>query len=248
VDENIIRQIINSVRPADQDYVVEIGPGRGALTSSLLQLAGHLEVIEIDRDLISQLKIQFGEGLTIHSADVLKIDFNNLYTGTPFRVVGNLPYNISTPLIFKLIAETRLIKDMHFMLQKEVVDRLASSPSTAAYGRLGIMVQYHCRVEKCFDVPPGAFRPAPKVNSAVVRLIPHDELPYLAKSEAALQNLVTTAFTQRRKTLRNALKSLISASDIEAIGLDPSLRPENISVQDYVQLANAFSTKIESSI
>jgi len=247
VDENIIRKIVRAVGPIEKDFVVEIGPGRGALTSSLMQSAGHLEVIEIDRDLIALLRVQFGEALTIHSADVLKFDFKTLYSGTPFRVVGNLPYNISTPLIFKLIAETKRIKDMHFMLQKEVVDRLASSPSTAAYGRLGIMVQYHCRVEKCFDVPPGAFQPAPKVNSAVVRLTPHEELPYRAKSEAALQNLVTTAFTQRRKTLRNALKSLISTSDIESLGLDPSLRPENISVKDYVQLANAFSAKIESS-
>ena len=212
MDGNIIRKIIREVRPRESDHIIEIGPGKGAITEDLFQSAADLDVIEIDRDLIELLGNRFGGNLRIHSADVLKMDIASLHRDKPLRIVGNLPYNISTPLIFKLMAQIHLIGDMHFMLQREVVDRLASVPSTPAYGRLGIMVQYQCRVEKCFEVPPTAFNPPPKVHSAVVRLVPHDILPDTAVSKTALQTLVTTAFTKRRKTLRNALKTLISSS------------------------------------
>lgn len=241
MDSNIVARIIREIRPQESDCIIEVGPGKGAITAELYRLAGHLEVIEIDRDLISLLRSRFGESLQIHSADVMKFDFKSLYKDQPLRIVGNLPYNISTPLIFKLITESRLIKDMHLMLQKEVVDRLTSKPSTPAYGRLGIMVQYHCRVEKCFNVPPSAFQPSPKVQSAIVRLIPHGVLPHMAVDETLLQQLVTAAFTQRRKTLRNALSKLMPATQIAGADIDPSLRPENISIEEYVKLANILA-------
>ncbi len=241
MDGNIVSKIIREIQPRESDFIVEIGPGKGAITAELYRLAGHLEVIEIDRDLIGLLRNRFGEALIIHSADVLKFDFKSLYKGQPMRIVGNLPYNISTPLIFKLLTESHGIRDMHFMLQKEVVERLSSSPSTSDYGRLSVMVQYRCRVEKCFIVPPEAFQPSPKVQSAIVRLIPHDVPPYPAMDESLLHQLVTAAFTQRRKTLRNALAKLLPAAEISNADVDPSLRPENISVEDYVKLANILA-------
>lgn len=238
VDRNVIDKIIQAIQPRIDNHIVEIGPGRGAITGGLLASAGRLDLIEIDRDLVKLLQGKFGTAVNIHSTDVLKFDIESLWQNKPFRIVGNLPYNISTPLLFKLMRRTELIEDMHFMLQREVVERLVSVPSTPEYGRLGIMAQYHCRIEKCFDVPPGAFSPAPKVQSAVVRLVPHEHLPFPVADETILRSIVTTAFSQRRKTLRNALKSMLDEKTMEAAGVDSRLRPENISLEQFAGLAN----------
>ncbi|MDH5594252.1 MAG: 16S rRNA (adenine(1518)-N(6)/adenine(1519)-N(6))-dimethyltransferase RsmA, partial [Gammaproteobacteria bacterium] len=210
-DPNIISRIIDAIHPRDDQQLVEIGPGQGALTSFLLDRINHLDVVELDRDLVTLLRKKFSdtEKLTIHSADALKFDFCSLGTqGNKIRLIGNLPYNISTPLIFHLLEQSHCISDMHFMLQKEVVERMAAQPATKAYGRLTIMVQLFCTVEKLFTVPPGAFNPPPKVDSMIVRLIPHESPQYEIKNKTVLQELVNQAFSQRRKTLRNALKRL----------------------------------------
>jgi len=241
-DEHVIDQIIQSIHPQPHDKIVEIGPGLGALTEPLLEASnGHLDVVELDRDLVPILRTKFFNypELTIHESDALKFDFNQLATDDrPLRIVGNLPYNISTPLIFHLLESIEHLKDMHFMLQKEVVERMAASPGTSAYGRLSIMTQYYCKVQPLFLVGPESFDPAPKVESAIVRLTPHQKLPYPAKDVGRLQSIIKTAFTKRRKTLSNALKGIIEAPDIQALGIDTSVRPENVSLQQYVALAN----------
>jgi len=221
VDEGIIRHIIRAINPKKNDHVVEIGPGQGALTASLVEGAGKLDVVELDRDLIPMLKVQFDryKHFDIHEADALKFDFASLSKGTSsgesaiddtLRVVGNLPYNISTPLIFHLLSYKNRFKDMHFMLQKEVVSRLAATPGDKLYGRLSVMAQYLCRVEDVFEVPPESFDPAPKVQSAIVRMLPFSELPAVARNEQHFAEIVKLAFQQRRKTLRNALKERIN--------------------------------------
>lgn len=241
-DPTIIGRIISAIHPKPEDHLIEIGPGLGALTEELLSEAGALEAVELDRDLIPVLRTKFfryEDKFRIHEADALKFDFATLQTDQrPLRVVGNLPYNISTPLIFHLLSFSGLIQDMHFMLQKEVVDRLAAGPGDANYGRLGIMAQYYCRVDKLFIVPPGAFNPAPKVDSAIVRLTPYEQLPVQAQDVGLLQDVVRTAFGQRRKTLRNNLKPLISGDRLEAIGIDPSQRPERLGLADFVKIAD----------
>lgn len=243
-DQTIISRIITTIRPQLQDVVVEIGPGLGALTAPLLKACGRLQVIELDRDVIAPLEAAcagLGE-LTVHQGDVLKFDFKRLATDdTALRVVGNLPYNISTPLLFHLFEQLSVIKDMHFMLQKEVVVRMAAKPSTKAYGRLSVMVQYYCEVEHLFDVPPEAFNPPPKVNSSIVWLKPHAHRPLNATQEAMLETVVREAFNQRRKTLNNSLKALIQGKDLQQMGIDPNQRAENVSVSDYVKLAQALS-------
>lgn len=238
VDANVVLKIIQSIQPRTEDHIIEIGPGKGAISGGLLASGARMDLIEIDRDLVEILNTKFQDKVAIHSADVLKFDFASLWKGQPYRIVGNLPYNITTPLIFKLMLHTELIADMHFMLQREVVDRLVADSSMPAYGRLGIMAQYHCRIEKCFDVPPQAFNPPPKVRSAVVRLVPHTTLPFPVEDEAILRSTVTTAFSQRRKTLRNALKSVLSEDAMASVGVDASLRPENITLEQYVAMAN----------
>jgi len=244
-DQNIIRNILLSISPKPTDNIVEIGPGLGAITEHLLNATeGNLNVVEIDRDLVQVLTTQFFNfpALKIHQGDALKFDFSQLTDDNQkLRIVGNLPYNISTPLIFHLISYASQVKDMHFMLQKEVVDRMAAGPSDSAYGRLGIMVQYFCRVEFLFKVPPTAFHPQPKVDSAIVRLTPYETLPFPAKDEKQLASVVTTAFNQRRKTIRNNLKKLISAEQLEALGIDPGLRPENLSLQNFVAISDTLS-------
>ncbi|ROS01548.1 dimethyladenosine transferase [Sinobacterium caligoides] len=242
-DPSIINNIIASIRPKTDQHLVEIGPGQGALTGSLLDSGARLDVIELDNDLLPILKLHFGlkENFTLHHADALRFDFNALVDDEKdLRVVGNLPYNISTPLIFHLLQHCHNITDMHFMLQYEVVKRLAASPDSKAFGRLTVMTQYYCDVEQLFIVPPGAFRPAPKVDSAIVRLVPHKQLPYPAHDVKLLEHVVGTAFQQRRKTLRNTLKKLCSEAFIVAQGIDPSDRPENLSLKEYVILANAI--------
>jgi 16S rRNA (adenine1518-N6/adenine1519-N6)-dimethyltransferase len=245
-DPNIIRRIISGIRPKPGETLLEIGPGQGALTEALLDSGCELIAIELDRDLVGLLEQKFSAHprFRLQQGDALKLQLAELCGQTRIRVVGNLPYNISTPLIFHLLNQSANIIDMHFMLQKEVVERLAAGPGSKTYGRLGIMTQYHCRVEPLLAVPPGAFSPQPKVQSAVVRLQPHAALPYPATSVDNLQTLVRTAFNQRRKTLRNALQSLVSAEQMLALGIDPGARPETLPLETYVVLANSLSGKI----
>jgi 16S rRNA (adenine1518-N6/adenine1519-N6)-dimethyltransferase len=200
-----------------------------------------LSVIELDRDLVPWLKVKFEKhpNFQLFQADALQFDFAQLITADrPLRIVGNLPYNISTPLIFHLLTYANKVRDMHFMLQKEVVKRMAAQPGESAYGRLGIMVQYYCAVEDLFDVPPTSFDPAPKVDSAIVRLSPYAQLPYVANNIKTLETLVNVAFQQRRKTLRNSLKQLLSAEQMESLPVDLGLRPEEISLPEYVAISN----------
>jgi 16S rRNA (adenine1518-N6/adenine1519-N6)-dimethyltransferase len=240
VDQHIIAQIVAEIYPQKSDRIIEIGPGLGALTRPLLQALDHLHVIEIDRDIVSQLNQLFAqEELTIHAADALKFDFSAL--GSKLRIVGNLPYNISTPLLFHLSQFAEHILDMHFMLQKEVVDRMVGSPATADYGRLSVMLQYRFDMEYVFSVPAESFRPVPKVESAIVRMTPRDSSARIVKNEALFSQIVTAAFSQRRKTLRNTLQQHLTAADFSALGIDSGLRAENLSVEEFAAIANFLS-------
>lgn len=242
-DTGIISRIVACIRPQKGQRLVEIGPGQGAITEQLLEATGSLDAIELDRDLITGLRTQFFAypDFKLHQADALKFDFNAFKgDGPALRVVGNLPYNISTPLIFHLLAARDAIADMHFMLQKEVVARLVATPGSHAWGRLSVMTQYFCQVDSLFDVPPEAFVPRPKVDSAIVRLVPYAQLPYPANDYTAFESLVRTGFSQRRKTLRNNLKGLLSADQITALGIDPARRPETLSLEEWVRLANTL--------
>ncbi|PUA29022.1 MAG: 16S rRNA (adenine(1518)-N(6)/adenine(1519)-N(6))-dimethyltransferase [Cellvibrio sp. 79] len=241
IDHGIIRDIVRSVHPHKEDVIVEIGPGKGAITQLLADACDNLNVIELDRDLVPWLKVKFEKhpNFQLFQADALQFDFAQLIKNEkPLRIVGNLPYNISTPLIFHLLGYASKVQDMHFMLQKEVVKRMAAQAGDSAYGRLGIMVQYYCAVEDLFDVPPTSFDPAPKVDSAIVRLIPYAQLPHVANNVKTLETLVNVAFQQRRKTLRNSLKQLLTAEQMESLPVDLSLRPEEISLPEYVAMSN----------
>jgi len=245
-DKMVIQRIVNNINPRQGDHIVEIGPGEGALTELVLDKIGAMDVVELDRDLIPLLKIRFvmQEGLTIHQADALKFNFCELKENEKkLRIIGNLPYNISTPLLFHLFDNSHCIQDMHFMLQKEVVDRIVAKPGDSAYGRLGIMMQYYCRSEYVFTVKPGAFRPPPKVDSAIVRLIPHEKPPVEVNDFDTFSKIVNFSFTQRRKTLRNILKGKLEASQIEELGIEPTIRPERLSLQDFTKIANRLSTQ-----
>ncbi|WP_286220946.1 16S rRNA (adenine(1518)-N(6)/adenine(1519)-N(6))-dimethyltransferase RsmA [Marinobacter apostichopi] len=240
-DPGVIERIVRSIHPKPEDTLVEIGPGLGAITEEILAVNPRLQVVELDRDLIPVLRTKFFNypEFRIHEADALSFDFSQLAdNGRGLRIIGNLPYNISTPLIFHLLGQAGVVKDMHFMLQKEVVQRLAAVPGDNNYGRLGIMAQYFCKVQPLFEVGPGAFRPAPKVDSAIVRLVPHDSLPHPAKDLGTLQAVVRTAFNARRKTLRKALGSLITVDQLQSLGINDGLRPENLSLADYVLIAD----------
>ncbi|MBA2652455.1 MAG: 16S rRNA (adenine(1518)-N(6)/adenine(1519)-N(6))-dimethyltransferase RsmA [Tatlockia sp.] len=239
---HIINQILTFFRPQKTDKVVEIGPGLGALTKPLLNYLNNLIAIEIDRDLEEQLRAwpMAKNKLELISADALTVDYSKW--GPHLRVIGNLPYNISTPILLHLLSYSSFIDDMHFMLQKEVVERLAAHPGTKDYGRLTVMVQYHCEVESLFEVPPEAFHPKPKVDSAVVRLIPHQTQVYPTVEIPALEQLVAQAFGMRRKTLANNLKPLMTAAQLSELGIDPLARPEQISVKDYVQITQFLGT------
>ncbi len=247
-DPGVIEKIIRAINPKPEDAIVEIGPGLGALTEEILAENPRLQVVELDRDLIPILRTKFFNypEFRIHEADALNFDFSELMTDRPLRIIGNLPYNISTPLIFHLLSQSGVVRDMHFMLQKEVVQRLAAVPGDNNYGRLGIMAQYFCKVQPLFEVGSGAFRPAPKVDSAIVRLVPHTELPHPAKDLKTLQAVVRTAFSARRKTLRKALGSMITVEQLQALGINDGLRPENLSLADYVQIADKL-VDIESA-
>ncbi|RUR33726.1 16S rRNA (adenine(1518)-N(6)/adenine(1519)-N(6))-dimethyltransferase RsmA [Vreelandella nanhaiensis] len=240
-DLGIISRIVRSIGPREGDRLVEIGPGQGALTGPLLEAAGALEVIELDRDLIPGLRVQFFNypEFVIHEGDALKFDFAALKgDGPALRVVGNLPYNISTPLIVHLLTAGNAVADMHFMLQKEVVERLAAQPGGTDWGRLSVMAQYYCQVDQLFIVPPEAFVPRPKVDSAIVRLTPHTTLPHVADDPVLLFELVKLAFGQRRKTLRNNFKGRVSPETLETLGIDPTRRPQTLTVAEYVAIAN----------
>lgn len=247
-DQGVIADILNAVSPENGDVFVEIGPGLAALTRPLLERIPHLDAVEIDRDIVAHLATQFPpERLTIHNADALAFDFGALAlqiapTGK-IRLIGNLPYNISTPLLFHLASFGHMINDMHFMLQKEVVDRMVAEPGTPDYGRLSIMLQYRFVMDRVLNVPPEAFNPPPKVDSAVIRMIPWPELPYKAQDELLLEEIVQTAFAQRRKTLRNNLKGITSDAELERLGINPGCRAENVSVEQYVALANYLSIR-----
>jgi len=240
-DLHVIQQIIMVINPQANDVMVEIGPGLGAITRYLLPEVQTLHVVELDRDVLGPLRdtcAGLGD-LHCHQGDALAFDFRTLHPG-PLRLVGNLPYNISTPLIFHLLDYADIIQDMHFMLQKEVVVRMAAQPGNKDYGRLSVMVQYYCQVDNLFEVGPEAFRPPPQVDSAVVRLLPHRQLPHFAEDVAILQQVVKGAFGQRRKTLSNSLKGLISPEDLTDLGIDPKARAEQLSVAEYVRIANSL--------
>ena len=237
-DEAVIAAIIAAIAPQSRDLLVEIGPGLGALTRPLAALLQHLHVVEIDRDIIARLRIEFPAArVTVHEGDALRFDFSAL--GNRLRVIGNLPYNISTPLLFHLAQHAGAVHDLHVMLQKEVVDRMVAAPSSSEYGRLSVMLQYRFEMERVLDVPSGAFHPVPKVESAVVRMMPFAPLPHPARDESRLAAVVAAAFGQRRKTLRNTLKGYLGAADFERLGVDSGLRAQDLSVADFVKLADA---------
>jgi 16S rRNA (adenine1518-N6/adenine1519-N6)-dimethyltransferase len=240
-DHNIIYNIISSIQAKSGQHWVEIGPGQGALTEPLLTAGVRLDVVELDRDLVVLLTDKFKQypNLKIHSADALKFDFSALVDNEQkLRIIGNLPYNISTPLMFHLLDNAYCIEDMHFMLQKEVVDRICAVPGSKKYGRLSVMMQYYCAAELLFDVPPESFDPVPQVMSAIVRLVPHQQPPVAVNDIDNLNRIVTQAFSQRRKTLRNSLKKMITEEEFAALGIDSTLRAENISLADFAGLSN----------
>jgi 16S rRNA (adenine1518-N6/adenine1519-N6)-dimethyltransferase len=237
VDTHYIARIVAAIRPEPEDLMVEIGPGPGALTRPLLEVLQHLHVVEFDRDMVARLAAEFpGSRLALHQADALAFDFGAL--GQNLRVVGNLPYNISSPLLFHLADYAKGIRDMTFMLQKEVVDRMAAAPDTPDYGRLSVMLQARFAVTRLFIVPPGAFLPPPKVDSAIVRLVPLplEAVPY--QDEKVFAEVVARAFGQRRKTLRNTLKGVADEAAFAAVGIDPVRRGETLSVAEFAALAN----------
>ena len=239
-DVGVIERIVRAIDPNPGDHLVEIGPGQGALTLPLLQRQGALTVIELDRDLLSPLRIageRIGSIEVIH-ADVLKVDFSALAAGRKLRLVGNLPYNISSPILFHALDHAAVVSDMHFMLQKEVVERMAASPGGKVYGRLSVMLQAYCAVVALFEVPPSAFWPPPQVDSAVVRLQPRAPESIGIADRAVFAHVVRDAFGQRRKTLRNALSKLCGDADFAAAGVRPSVRAEELAVAEFVALAN----------
>ena len=242
MDQSIIASLIHAIDPHNDETIIEIGPGLGALTKPLLKEVAELHVVEIDRDIINWMQTEYAmpayanNKIIIHNIDALKFNFSSV--GTNLRITGNLPYNISTPILFHLLDNLASINDMHFMLQKEVVERMVAAPSTPAYGRLSVMLQYYLRMEYLITVPPEAFKPAPKVESAFVRCVPYTALPYRANDKELFAKIVLAAFSQRRKTIRNTLKAYLNLDDFLKLGVDSQLRAENLSVADFVSIAN----------
>jgi 16S rRNA (adenine1518-N6/adenine1519-N6)-dimethyltransferase len=239
-DPQVISRIVKAIAPKPTDVLVEIGPGLGALTEPVAEAAGHLIVVELDRDLAERLRQhpQLASKLTIHQADAMKFDFTSLLqSGQKLKVFGNLPYNISTPLLFHLFQYADLIENMHFMLQKEVVQRMTAVHGSKAFGRLSVMTQYYCQAMPVVEVGPGAFKPAPKVDSAVVRLLPRPVAERAQVPAEVLNRVCLEAFNQRRKTIRNCFSNFASAEQLEQLGLNPGLRPEQLSVADFVTVA-----------
>jgi 16S rRNA (adenine1518-N6/adenine1519-N6)-dimethyltransferase len=243
-DRGVLARIIDVIAPKPGEILVEIGPGLGALTAPLLARVDRLHVVEIDRDLAAALHQRFAgeDRLQIHLGDALSFDFTSLVSNAErLRVVGNLPYHISTPLLFHLFAHSAVIQDMYFMLQRELVQRIVASPGSRTYGRLSVMTQLYCRVDKLFDVRPGAFYPVPKVASALLRLIPRSEPPSPMKDRAALEKLVARVFSQRRKTLRNSLKPWLGEDQIRDAQVDPNRRPETLTLAQFAALADMLA-------
>jgi len=241
-DPEIIHKIIQSINPKPGQHIIEIGPGLGALTCPILKIVNEMDVIELDRDIVPKLQLNCGldavqnNQLRIHNVDILQFDFSALNYAEALRIIGNLPYNISTPIIFHLVEYSHIIQDMYFMLQKEVVLRLAAKPDTSNYSRLSVMAQYHFQVDALFLVPPESFDPVPKVESAIVRLIPHQNKPIKVSDDKAFGKFVTLAFSQRRKTLRNVLKEVCSAKQLESIGISPSSRAQSLTLQQFADI------------
>jgi len=241
-DPRVIHDIVSAISPEPGDALVEIGPGRGAITMPLLERTGRMDVVELDRDLVPALQARCANlgRLEVHQADALRFDFGALLPGPGrLRVVGNLPYNISTPLLFHLAGFAGLIRDMHFLLQREVVERITAEPGGKTWGRLSVMLRYRFRARRLFQIGPGAFRPPPKVESAFLRLEPHEAPPVAVEDESRFARLVNQAFSQRRKTIRNSLGGLLDGAGIMAVGIDPGLRPEVLDLQAFADLANA---------
>ena len=246
VDNAVINHIVDSIHPQADDVMIEIGPGLGAMTKPLLSRLNHLNVIELDRDIIPKLinncvfaDIHNKEKLIVNESDVLKFNFEEFHSQHPekkLRIVGNLPYNISTPVLFHLLKYRDLIQDMHFMLQKEVVDRIVATPGIKNYGRLSVMLQTYCTTQALFEVPPYAFEPAPKVNSAILRLLPRPQFDEQINDFSLYEKLIRQAFSQRRKTLKNTLKDTCSAEQIEQAGLSATQRAEELTISDFVKL------------
>lgn len=239
-DSVVIQRIVDTIVPRPDELFIEIGPGQAALTRPLIDTGMELHLVEIDRDLADRLAKQFRihPGVHVHVGDALKMDFAAISGESPFRLVGNLPYNISTPLLFHVLNWSELIIDMHFMLQSEVVNRMAASPGTKAWGRLSIMCQYHCKVIPLFTVQAESFTPVPKVQSGIVRLIPHRDPPVQIASKESFDQLVTQAFSMRRKTLRNSLRNMLDVSLIESAGIDPGLRADALGLEQFAALSN----------
>lgn len=244
-DQYTIDAIVSAIAPRQNDVLVEIGPGLGALTEPVCDQVDKMHVVELDRDLAARLREhpRLKDKLIVHEADAMKFDFDELaQPDRPLRIFGNLPYNISTPLIFHLLEKSQHITDMYFMLQKEVVERLAAGPNSKDYGRLTVMTQYYCQVSPVLEVGPHAFKPAPKVDSAVVRLAPWPKRPYEALDVADLQRVCQEGFGQRRKTIRNSFRNFITAEQLEELNIDPNLRPENLTLAQFVSIANWLTT------
>jgi len=243
-ERNVIERILRAIDPQPDDYLVEIGPGQGALTYPLLQRCGRLTAIELDRDLVPILAKQAASlgQLEIINADILNFELASIATREKFRLVGNLPYNISTPLMFHLLESAQLIEDMHFMVQKEVAQRIVAGAGDASYGRLSVMLQFHCSCQYLFDVAPGCFKPPPKVDSAVIRMIPLENPAQHIDDYSQFSKIVQSAFSQRRKTISNSLKSILDRETIIACGIDPGLRAENLEIADFAKLSRALNS------
>ena len=242
-DENVIRKIVDAISAVEGDHLLEIGPGLGALTKELAKTGATIHCVELDADLAKSLRTEFQEydSIKIIEGDALKFDLSSIATEKrPLRVIGNLPYNISTPIIFHLLKNSELIRDMTFMLQLEVIQRMVSKVGKRNYGRLSLMVQYYCEVEHLFNVASSAFSPKPKVVSALARLKPHNSTSIRAKDSDCLQTVIRTAFNQRRKTLRNSLRTIIPEALLDRIAINKSLRPQDITLNEYVEISNAI--------
>ena len=248
IDQQLIGQIVTAINPSSDDNLIEIGPGMAAITEHLVKLCPSMTLVELDRDLIEFLKRKLIDypSVSIINGDALKTNFGEFYQGEKLRLVGNLPYNISTPLLFHLLDTKEYIRDMHFMLQREVVDRLSASPGEKSYGRLSVMIQYHCRVMPLIPVPPSSFNPAPKVQSAVVRLTPYDEPPHKAENPELLSKIVSLCFQQRRKTLKNCLNSYAQYILSDTNTVDLTKRPEQLSVAEFVDLSNCINRHMDN--
>ena len=248
IDQQVIGQIVAAINPSSDDNLIEIGPGMAAITEHLVKLCPSMTLVELDRDLIEFLKRKLIDypSVSIINGDALKTNFGEFYQGEKLRLVGNLPYNISTPLLFHLLDTKEYIRDMHFMLQREVVDRLSASPGEKSYGRLSVMIQYHCRAMPLIPVPPSSFNPAPKVQSAVVRLTPYDEPPHKAENPELLSKIVSLCFQQRRKTLKNCLNSYAQYILSDTNTVDLTKRPEQLSVAEFVDLSNCINRHMDN--